>query len=254
MFDLLAAPPPPLLQSTPSVFDLLHQTPAASSVPLTASDSPFDLLFVSDDGVCQCGCRKPVCSCSAIARCANPQLANLNRKPIVRMKSASWCGVCRTAKQEIGEAKDCPFELVVDPNENAQTVLPEFTWQAGGKWWTPIDPATGQPRPGYFGVKDLVAHWESTRPAHQPEGASPRFGSTTTAASAVRLSDQVAARVEELARAKIRSPPAFGQPGDSAKKSLPLKNAGDMTSGDASAERSAGKFGTSTRPATPSRS
>ena len=247
------------MQGSPSDFDLLGSH-ARQSVGDATNDPrsgergyEFDLLFVLEDRVCNCGCGQAGCSCSAIAGCRASQISNLKsqmRKPIVRMKSASWCGVCRTAKQEIGEAKDCPFELVVDPNENAQTALPEFTWEAGGKWWTPVDPATGQPRPGYFGLKDLVTHWEST----QRKNGTDATYRTHESHQSHSVAAQVAARVEELARAKIRSPPAFGQPGDSAKKSPPLTNAGGMTSGDASGKKSAGKFGTSTRPSTPSRS
>lgn len=86
-------------------------------------------------------------------------------KPIVRMKSASWCVVCVRAKKEIAAAKDCPFELLAINDEQCTTPLPSFEWTVAGKLWTTSDPKTGKERPGYYGYADLLANWKATQPA-----------------------------------------------------------------------------------------
>lgn len=241
-FDLLETP---ASQAAPSAFDLLHVADPniadpnigrASSPMASSAESDFDLLYVAKpkepeptvvEAACLCGCNKPNCGCSAIAAGAGAC-----RKPIIRMRSASWCSYCRAAIKDVAEAEDCPFELEIVNDEASQTSLPRFTWEAGGKWYVPLDPQTGKERAGYRGLEDLIAHWRVTQPA--------------TVSVAPRLTDAVAASVQRHFAARVQSPPAsLGKPGDSGKKRAEPSRSGSTTNASGSAKKSPAPSGPS---------
>ncbi|MFM9964434.1 MAG: hypothetical protein ACKV2Q_24795 [Planctomycetaceae bacterium] len=141
----------------PIAFEL-HGAPAAS--PKTASVEPLS--------------EEPASPAAPAAPKPSP------KKPIVYMRSASWCGPCRVAKKEIQAAADCPFELRIIPDEQPERALPRFTWEVDGKWFAPIDRKTGAERSGYYGVADLVAHWKQSQPRTEQPAAS--AGTLTVAA------------------------------------------------------------------------
>ena len=238
------------------------RVPDARMRDASATDAAdFDLLFVHTETTCTCGCGRVGCTCGlGTAQCQSSVVSGQRQrtnKPILRMRSASWCRTCSTVIADVAKAKDCPFELRVIDDENSTESLPRFTWEANGRWWSPT-------QPGYRGLPDLIAHWRSTQPvalslrdrpaARSPTPAQPIDYANSDAALLSR-SDRATPlehRIQDIAAAAIRPPPAFGKPGDSPKKSPPLKNVGDTPSGGASLTKSANKSGTNTPPSTPS--
>ena len=231
------------------VFDAGFQHDAQPLIfDLAAVAEPDDEHIAKPDpddspATCHCGCGRAGCKCSKLAACAAS-------KPIVRMTSASWCRVCKQAIDALEADQDLPFELQVIDDEAAQSA-PSFTWQGeDGKWYTPIDPRTGKPRPGWFGVADLVAHWQSTRRMAAPG----RPSSEDSRPRAANLHTDLAARVHELGTQALRPPSAQLGAGLSKKKPTEPSPTGSTPNAAASAAKSPFKSGASTPPSTRSRS
>lgn len=86
------------------------------------------------------------------------------KKPEMLMYSFDGCAAGSKAKKELDEAAKAgklPFSVRVVKDE--KEVCPTFKWKVGSQWYTPSMP-DGTPRPGWYGVDDLIACYKASLP------------------------------------------------------------------------------------------
>ena len=86
------------------------------------------------------------------------------KKPEMLMYSFDGCAAGVRAKKELDEAEKVgklPFLVRVVKDE--KEVCPTFKWKTGNQWYTPSLP-DGTPRPGWYGVDDLIACYKASLP------------------------------------------------------------------------------------------